>query len=115
MTLGHTMSDLFFPKPARWGLRGDPVLWRELLLRGQKVALPETLHEVETLLENLIGEVLERDWPQIREQEHVHHPSLDRGGMSGGHIHVATWRERLIPLLLARAKALHDYSSASSF
>lgn len=112
--LGHTMNHLFAPEPAQWGLRGDAYLWSELRTRGRKVPVPPELGDVRVLLELMISDVLEQSWDGLRGQEHVFHPSLAHGGMSSGHVHIATWRHRLIPLLLARAKALHDYSSIDS-
>jgi hypothetical protein len=111
---GHTMNHLFVPEPAQWGLRGDAYLWRELRTRGRKVPLPAELDEVSELLADMISVVLELSWDGLRGQEHVFHPSLAHGGMSSGHVHIATWRHRLIPLLLARAKALHEFSWGGS-
>ena len=33
---------------------------------------------------------------------------FDDGGMSGGQVHLATWRDRLIPLLEARLQAVAE-------
>lgn len=114
MHFGHTMNHLFVPEPKQWGLRGDAFLWRELRARGRKVALPDTTEEVSRLLASMIDGVLEQSWEGLGREEHVYHPSLAHGGMSSGYVHIATWRQRLIPLLLARARALHDYSSSTA-
>jgi hypothetical protein len=38
--------------------------------------------------------------------ERVLVPEFDSGGMSGGWVHIATWRNRLMPLLEDRLEAL---------
>lgn len=110
MRIGHTMNHLFVPEPAEWGLRGDPYLWRELRTRGRRVPLPKTAEAVTHLLDKMLSEVLEQEWEGLRGQENVFHPSLAHGGMSSGHVHISTWRNRLVPLLIARAKAMNDFS-----
>ena len=91
------------------------MLWHEIVKRGREFALPPTIEEVQCLLVGMIEDVLEQDWRTLQDTEYVHHPERQRGGMSGGHVSITTWRARLIPLLLARAKALHDYSWSSEF
>lgn len=110
MQIGHTMNHLFVPEPAEWGLRGDPYLWRELRTRGRRLPLPKTAEAVTRLLDKMLSEVLEQEWEGLRGQENVLHPSLAHGGMSSGHVHISTWRNRLVPLLIARAKAINDFS-----
>ena len=99
------LSALFDPEPARWGLRGDPYLWRALRERLAGTDLPASLSEVTTILHtaftqlagaNLTGETLSS----------VHREQYAHGGMSSGMISLEAWREDLMPVLLERASQL---------
>ena len=97
------VSDLFDPEPETWGLRGDPHLWRALRahLAGQDV--PASADELASLLHaafrKLTGTDLTSDPASSVYREYAH------GGMSSGMISLDTWRQRLMPMLLERARA----------
>lgn len=112
--MNHTVDQLFTPEPVQWGLRGDPYLWREMERRAAGEILPVGIAAVEESLHALICTILGTEWQRFIAQDRVYHPDLAHGGMSSGYVKVSTWIERLIPLLLARAKALHDYSWLSA-
>jgi len=91
---------VFRPEPDTWGLRGDPHAWHELneALRQQPKPDDETSMRTAIVeaLEGLLGSSLSAG------EESVLVPRYASGGMSSGHVHVDTWRRRLIPLLVSR-------------
>jgi hypothetical protein len=96
------MGSLFTPAPEQWGLRGDRYLWQALREALDETPVPATDDGVDNLLathiEDLAGVDIRREV-----QEAVYREQFAHGGMSSGHIHVPTWRDRLLPLLVARA------------
>lgn len=95
----HTIADLLSPEPPQWGLRGDPHLWRELRESLASTPLPATEDELLALLEatyfQLVGAPISATAPTFVAR-------LSHGGMSSGYVSPEFWRERAIPLLLAR-------------
>ncbi|WP_215453261.1 hypothetical protein [Streptomyces sp. ATCC 21386] len=100
-----TMAALFDPEPERWGLRGDPHLWRALHDHLSDVDFPASVDEavsrLGTAFSELVGLDLGRDV-----QSSVYREAYAHGGMSSGMICLDTWRERLMPLLAERARIL---------
>jgi hypothetical protein len=99
------MADLFDPEPARWGLRGDPSVWRALRRHLSGTDVPASVDEVVGLLYVAFGELVGHDLAgdqasSVYREEHAH------GGMSSGMISLDTWREKLIPMLAERARKL---------
>jgi hypothetical protein len=99
------MADLFTPEPERWGLRGDPYLWRALRTHLSGADVPTSVDEVishlRTAFRELVGVDLAGD-----PQSSVYRADFAHGGMSSGMICLDTWRERLMPLLAERARTL---------
>lgn len=96
-------AKIFAKGPTQWGLRGDPFLWDALgwhLSNQNSEAIPRTektaISEIERGLENLTGGLF------FSGAEEVNIGWLPKGGMSGGTIHIGTWRTKLIPLILQR-------------
>jgi hypothetical protein len=96
------MGSLFTPEPEQWGLRGDAYLWRALREALNETAIPLTYKDVENLLVDRIEDLTGVDVRHERE-EAVYREEFAHGGMSSGQIHVPTWRDRLVPFLIARA------------
>lgn len=98
----HTLAEIFQPEPARWGLRGDPHLWRELRDALAEQAVPASAAELALLLaqtfERLTG-------APPSGQQPIYVARLNHGGMSGGYVDPRFWAETGIPLLLARYQA----------
>lgn len=99
------MADLFDPEPRRWGLRGDPYLWRALGDKLSDVDVPASEGEVVSLLHAAFGELVGSDLrsdpaPSVYLERFAH------GGMSSGMVSLDTWRQQLMPLLAERARAL---------
>jgi hypothetical protein len=94
-----TVGSLFQAEPSQWGLRGDPYLSREMGRHFELVPLPATAEElqalIETAFESLTGHPISTGNPVFVER-------FDHGGMSGGHVSPEFWRDKAIPLLLAR-------------
>jgi hypothetical protein len=102
-----TMADLFDPEPRQWGLRGDPYLWRALREHLSGTRVPPSADAAAGLLYaafwELAGVDLARDPASaVTRAEYAH------GGMSSGMISLDAWRQRLLPLLTERARALLD-------
>lgn len=102
MSGATSISQLFTPEPYRWGLRGDPWLWRDMRERLASVSLPAT----EDALAAIIAATFEQlTGHPIPHPEHIHLPRYDHGGMSGGMVMPEWWRETAIPLLRQRYAA----------
>src|SRR5262245_32558252 len=96
------MDELFEPPPAQWGTRGDPHAWARLreLMAGR--AVPATAAETEELLAEGFRTVVGVDL-RTEAEDYVYRKEFAHGGMSSGTVHLPTWRDRLIPLLVGRA------------
>lgn len=94
-----SISKLFLPEPSRWGLRGDPHLWREMRESFKGVPCPIDESELALLIlqkfELLTGSKLQGD-DSIYVARHAH------GGISSGWVHPEFWLKRGIPLLCSR-------------
>ena len=97
------MDELFDPAPDQWGFRGDPHAWAVLREHLAMTPVPAEGHEVEDLLIEAFLTVVGVDLRTTRD-ERVYREGFAHGGMSGGYVHLPTWRERLVPLLVSRAQ-----------
>lgn len=93
------LATLFEAEPMRWGLRGDPWLWRDMKERFAGVPCPDTgdalAAAVGTTFEQLTGRPLSHP-------EHFYLEKYSHGGMSSGMVSPQWWRDTGIPLLLRR-------------
>lgn len=98
MTIIHWVEALFDCEK-RAGLRGDPHLWQEIEKAMTSIDQPRTVQEFEQLLLKIFdGLGVDINSPDDRQW-------LDRypnDGMSAGYVHLDTWREKNIPLLIER-------------
>ncbi len=100
-----TLSELFDPAPASWGLRGDPHLWAELREALRGASLPAS----EQALAALIAQTFERlTGAPLAGREPIYVARLNHGGMSGGYVDPRFWADQAIPLLCARFRAAAD-------
>jgi hypothetical protein len=94
-----TIADLFQETPKQWGLRGDPYLWQEMQNYFAQTPLPHSGEQLEQLLtqafETLTGQ-------PITSEKFIAVDRFPRGGMSGGMVSPAFWRETAVPLLCER-------------
>lgn len=100
------IAALFKPEPGSWGLRGDPLLWREMAASYAGVPLPADLRAMAQSLvdsfERLSGQSLSVSEP-IFLRRHA------QGGMSSGQVSPPWWREQGMPLLLTRYRELGEH------
>jgi len=99
------MVELFDPEPERWGLRGDPHVWRALRDHLSGVDVPASVDEAVSLLRVAFSDLVRVDLvtdarPSVYREQFAH------GGMSSGMVCLDTWRDRLLPLLAERARVL---------
>ncbi|WP_420857868.1 hypothetical protein [Marivivens marinus] len=94
------MGDIFAEEPESWGLRGDPFLWRDLRQRFADATMPETIQDVQRLLEVAFWELTDQS---LAFAEDFHLEKYDSGmGMSSGWISGRYWREVGFPELIDR-------------
>jgi hypothetical protein len=111
MTNPKTVASLFENEPMRWGLRGDPHLWREMREHFEKTTLPDSADEliafVETMFEALTNHpISERDFFFIER--------FSDGGMSRGMISSEFWRDKVLPMMRVRYFDMKKTSDESS-
>jgi hypothetical protein len=109
VTGSRPLDALFEPPPDRWGLRGDPHVWRELQSRLAGRDRPATPTELVDLLRSTFRDVVGVDPFADDAPEQVYRAEFAHGGISSGTVSLSTWRERLIPLLEARAAAMYGH------
>ena len=102
MNDNFAVAEVFGPEPQQWGLRGDPHVWRAMREELASLPRPTTHNNGVELLHHAFRAVVgaglhDRDTPDM-----VYVKRFDTGGMSGGWVHVPTWRDRLMPLLESR-------------
>ncbi|MFJ6650536.1 hypothetical protein ACIQPS_33375 [Streptomyces sp. NPDC091290] len=102
------MSELFDPEPERWGLRGDPHVWRALRDHLAKTDIPSSVDEADSLLRVTFDELVGVDLATSAESS-VYREQFAHGGMSSGMVCLDGWRDRLLPLLAERARVLLEF------
>ena len=98
-----TWAGAFSPPPEQWGLRGDPFVWAELQRRLADEPVAAERAAAHWQLLSCFCNVVGVDPRNDLLDESVYRPEFAHGGMSSGHVHLPTWRDRLLPLLLDRA------------
>lgn len=93
------ISTLFSPEPYRWGLRGDPHLWRDMRERLSVVACPATADELAAIVEAEFEALTGRP---ITHPEYIYLEKYSHGGMTSGMVSPEWWRDTAIPLLRQR-------------
>lgn len=100
------VSDLFFPAPNSWGLRGSLFLWLEM---RQVLCHVEIPNSTEALSECISSTFVALTGKDIKNQEeYCLVKRFSRGGMSSGAVSYKFWREEIIPLLQKRLKWLQE-------
>jgi hypothetical protein len=97
-----TVAALFQDEPVRWGLRGDPYLWRDLRRYFEGVECPATSEGLASLVEEAFEELA--GFP-ISHDETVYVEKYSHGGMSSGYVDPKFWRKTAVPLLVSRLPA----------
>ncbi len=100
-----TFRDLMAVEPTRWGLRGDPFLWREMREMLSEQAVPsreaEIREAVSVAFEALTGQSIEA-------RHHFFVERFAHGGMSSGHVDPAFWRTRALEHLIEAWRNPHS-------
>ena len=95
------ISSLFYERPEQYGLRGDPYLWEDLIVKTSKINLPKTSDELEAILHKLFQELTGKR-PERNSDFFVGRYS--KGGMSSGQVCSDFWLDKGFPLILNRHK-----------
>ncbi len=98
-------ASLFEPEPEQWGLRGDPYAWRALSAAVTGQPKPPGPIELQKVLRQAFAQVVGVDLNEPG-QETVSVPALAHGGM----VQLPTWRDSLVPLLIAVSAPQHRRS-----
>jgi hypothetical protein len=72
-----------FAEPWQWGLRGDPLLWKELSHYSLSAGLPETAKE---FLRSIVCKIRELVGSELRGDQGIYVERYNSGGMSSGYI-----------------------------
>ena len=100
------IDDLFAEEPEQWGLRGDPYVWTALQERLAVIPVPDDEQDLEKLLIAAFNDLVRVDvMNDLVEDYGVYREEFAHGGMSSGHVHLETWRDRLTPLLVSRGRS----------
>lgn len=105
-----TISDLFDPAPAQWGLRGDFFLWLEMRRMLCQVRVPDAKGAI---AEIIAGAHQALTGAPLSLKSEICVPHLARGGMSSGAVSGEFWIERAIPLIENRLSWLREAWSAT--
>lgn len=85
-----TFGSLFARKPERWGLRGDPHLWRELREVYADTPMPNDWFDVNRLLEKGFEQLTGEKLRQYAEPVYIKRFSIG-SGMSDGAVNTNWW------------------------
>lgn len=99
MSKPSAVAELFQDEPQRWGLRGDPYLWREMRLHFEGIACPVTPDDLASLVEEAFEKLTGLP---LSHADHIYVERYSHGGMSSGYVNPKFWRETAVPLLQAR-------------
>ena len=97
------LSRIFEPAPAQWGLRGDPFLW-DALRSDLRLIDADTSADAVSKVRELFRQHVGVDVGDRTAPEAIYSEQFAHGGMSSGHVHIPTWRDRLMPMLEARIR-----------
>ena len=100
------VSEIFDPRPAQWGFRGDPFLWAELQEHFAAKELPypkaQFTSDFYELFETLTGDSL-----SSKRSTFVSRYGAAASGMSRGQVSHMFWKDKGFPLLLSRLEQMN--------
>jgi hypothetical protein len=117
-----TIDDLLLREPSMWGLRGDPLLWREMraALRGKP--LPDNVPAADELFRKTFRKIVGVEAPRAGtsvDPDFIYLKKFSVGsGMSDGRVSLTWWRDTGLPIMLDRfagATAEEDVSDRFGF
>lgn len=100
-----TWDKVFEPTPS-WGMRGDPFAWFMLRARLCMQELSEDPAGDADLLRGTFRQVIGLDLADPLLPQHLFVKAFDFYGMSSGMVDLHRWRDKVLPLLIARAARL---------
>ena len=106
-------SSLFETEPTKWGLRGDPYMWRHLKEQFSQTPLPDSADALEKLLKDAFYSTIYTESEQERQgsiplsHEHFFIKRFAQGGMSSGRVDAQFWETEAIPMLIERYRKHH--------
>lgn len=105
----HFVSEIFLEEPERWGLRGDPFLWRIIKERYAETLVP---FPVEELRRDILKEFkwFCGEYPAFGGIHSAPGFAKVHVGMSTGKLDGDFWLNRAIPLLCRRLEKLNTVS-----
>ncbi|MGK6352732.1 hypothetical protein [Parapedobacter sp. DT-150] len=95
----NNASKYFDREPNQWGLRGDPLLWKELKTAFQEVNVPTSALELEHLLHKHFKELTGKS---PKRGTHFFLKKYDKGGMSSGMVSSDFWLETGFATIIQR-------------
>jgi hypothetical protein len=99
VNLPRKLSQLFEEVPARWNLRGDPYLWREMKDTVDNYKYADTEEEFRALVEQIFEQLT---GASLKNREPIFVERYSHGGISSGYVSPEFWRKQILPLLLER-------------
>lgn len=100
------VSDLFFPAPSSWGLRGSLFLWLEMRQVLCHVEIPNSTEALSECISSTFVALTGKDIQH--QEEYCLVNRFSRGGMSSGAVSYKFWRDEIIPLLQKRLAWLQE-------
>jgi hypothetical protein len=91
---------VFEAQPSQWGLRGDPYVWDAMRSAVSVQPRPLSVAELDAVLRDAFRRTVGVDVGDSSAPETILLEEFAHGGMSSGQVHVPTWRDQLLPLLL---------------
>ncbi len=107
----YTTGILFQEWKSNWGLRGDPYLWDDMKALIGKEPLPASVTQLTALMERAFEQIVGA--PVSSPVESVYIKRYDQGGMSGGHVCIEFWRDRVFPELQKKYVNAKSFSQTS--
>jgi hypothetical protein len=94
----NSLAGIFEPKPTRWGLRGDPMLWADMQMTLAGHPIPASQTDLITLLEQTFEALtgLPLTYP-----DPIYIQKYDTGGLSRGSVSPEFWQHEAMPYLVA--------------
>lgn len=100
-----TVTDLFDPVPAGWGLRGDLYLWLEMRSALNHVPIPDRQADLAQIISALFFVLT---GAELTSEVEARVTCFERGGMSSGMVDGDFWHDTFIPMIQNRAKWLRE-------
>ncbi|QMU60878.1 MAG: hypothetical protein GKR92_03880 [Gammaproteobacteria bacterium] len=98
------LSELFHDNPIKWGLQGDPYLWKILEHHFKGVDVPNSVDALNQILETAFLDLTEYS---INYEKSLYIECSKFGGMLTGGVSPIFWKDMGFPIIVERYKALN--------